>query len=108
MNAVLTAPRNSLVYRTLRPARWCNGSTSDSESLCHGSNPCRSANASFALPQNLVRLRSRYAFVEILVAHHHRRGAATGEAFDKLDRETAVLRRLQAVRVGVESEFRAE
>src|SRR5262245_57669796 len=46
-------------------ARWCNGSTSDSESLCHGSNPCRAANFhlrfqicelrfSLALPDNLV------------------------------------------------------
>src|SRR5882724_538306 len=24
-----------------RLARWCNGSTADSESVCHGSNPCR-------------------------------------------------------------------
>ena len=24
----------------LRIASWCNGSTSDSGSLCHGSNPC--------------------------------------------------------------------
>ena len=24
-------------------ARWCNGSTADSESVCHGSNPCRAA-----------------------------------------------------------------
>lgn len=25
-------------------ASWCNGSTSDSGSLCHGSNPCEAAN----------------------------------------------------------------
>ena len=25
-------------------ARWCNGSTTDSDSVCRGSNPCRAAN----------------------------------------------------------------
>src|SRR5690348_14448153 len=28
-----------------RFARWCNGSTADSGSVCHGSNPCRAANS---------------------------------------------------------------
>ena len=50
----------------------------------------------------------RDTFVEILVAHHHRRGAATGQAFDEFDRELSVLRRLQAVRVRVKTELRAK
>ena len=32
-----------MVYYTLYADLWCNGSTSDSGSLCRGSNPCRSA-----------------------------------------------------------------
>ena len=45
------------------------------------------------------------AFVKIVVAHHHRRGAATGETFDEFDRELSVLRRLRAMLVRVETQF---
>lgn len=61
-----------------------------------------------ALCHNLVSLRCADAFVKILVAHYHRRAAATGETFHELDRELAVLRRLQTVRVRVETELRAK
>ena len=50
----------------------------------------------------------RNAFVEGFVAHHHRRGAATGQALDELDRELAVLRRLNAVLVRIETELVAK
>src|SRR5688572_13566027 len=93
--------------RPLRIARWCNGSTADSESVCHGSNPCR-ATSSFALRHDLVGLHVRNAFVEILVAHHYRGGAAAREAFDELDRVFAVLRRLRTMRAGVQSQALAE
>src|SRR5688572_1872547 len=61
-----------------------------------------------ALPHYLIRLRVRDALVEILVAHHHRCGAATREAFDELDGKLAVLRGLQAVPMRVETELGAE
>ena len=64
--------------------------------------------ASFALREDFIRLRVRDAFVEILVAHHHGRGAATGEALDELDGELPVLGRLDAVLVPVEAELGAE
>src|SRR6476620_3876127 len=83
-----------------RFARWCNGSTADSGSVCHGSNPCRAANArrlgvevgvgSFAFPQNSFRPVRSDAFMTRLVAHHYRGSATTGQAFDKFDREFAV------------------
>src|SRR5436190_9146523 len=103
----LTHQPNSLTSRRLRTARWCNGSTADSESVCHGSNPCR-ATKSFALLQKLVRLRVADAFVKIIVAHHHRGGAAACEALDKFDRVFAVLRRLRAVRVGIQTQALTE
>src|SRR5947208_979779 len=103
----LTHQPNSLTSRRLRTARWCNGSTADSESVCHGSNPCR-ATKSFALLQKLVRLRVADRFVEIVVAHHHRGGAATREAFDKLDRVFAILRCLRTVRVSIQSQTLTE
>ena len=37
-------PGKPFSLSTLRLARWCNGSTADSGSVCHGSNPCRAAN----------------------------------------------------------------
>ena len=46
--------------------------------------------------------------MEIFVAHHHRRAAATGETLDELDGEFSVLRRLQAVRVRIKAELRAK
>ena len=60
----LTLSGKSLRFSPLRLARWCNGSTADSGSVCHGSNPCRAANfldarssntRSFAAPQYFVR-----------------------------------------------------
>src|SRR5262245_38997879 len=100
----LTGWGKRLAFQTLRLARWCNGSTADSGSVCHGSNPCRAAK-SFATSDDFVRLRVVDTFVKILVAHHHRRAAATGETFDKFNRELAVSRRLRAVRVSVEAEL---
>ena len=50
----------------------------------------------------------RNAFVEIFIAHHHWGCAAAGEALDEFDRELAVLRRLQTVRVRVEAELGAK
>ena len=40
----LTPGWKSLRLSARRLARWCNGSTADSGSVCHGSNPCRAAN----------------------------------------------------------------
>src|SRR5208337_5440375 len=40
----LTGGPETLAY-SRRFARWCNGSTADSGSVCHGSNPCRAANS---------------------------------------------------------------
>src|ERR1039457_4771584 len=104
---ILTPWLNVLRFQRLHLARWCNGSTADSESVCHGSNPCRAAN-SFAIPRNLVRPSVRNTFVKRVVAHHNRGGAATGEAFDEFDRELSVLRRLRAVRVRVQTELVAK
>jgi len=47
-------------------------------------------------------------FVEVVVHHHHRCGAATGEAFDEFDRELSVLRRLRAVRMRVQAQLLAK
>src|SRR5664279_4722958 len=102
-----------------RLARWCNGSTADSGSVCHGSNPCRAANyplrsaecgmrsetRSFALPQNLVRPLLRNALVKFVVTHHDRGRAAARKAFDEFDRELPILGRLRAVRVRVQAEL---
>src|ERR1039458_1657884 len=38
---ILTPWLNVLLFQRLHLARWCNGSTADSGSVCHGSNPCR-------------------------------------------------------------------
>ena len=62
----------------------------------------------FAFPDNFVRLGIRNAFVKIFVAHHHRRHAATSEALDEFDRELAILRRLQTVRVRVKAKLGAK
>ncbi len=67
----------------------------------------RNGGFSFAPPHNLIRL-FRDPFVECVVAHHHRRGAAAREAFDELDRELPVLSRLRAVRLRVEAKFLAK
>src|ERR1019366_7642530 len=40
---ILTPFAERLAWKQ-RFARWCNGSTADSGSVCHGSNPCRAAN----------------------------------------------------------------
>src|SRR5216117_1036648 len=84
-------------------ARWCNGSTADSGSVCHGSNPCRAAN-SFALSQNLISRLVRYSLVKRLIAHHHRSRAATGQTLYKLDRVFAVLGCLRAMRLRIQPE----
>src|SRR5437899_1679753 len=77
----LTVRPKSLGLSRHRDARWCNGSTADSESACHGSSPCRAASfPSLAFPQNLVGLLFAHAFKEVIIAHHHWRGAATGQA----------------------------
>src|SRR5687767_11601226 len=99
-------------------ARWCNGSTSDSESLCHGSNPCRAAISNselrnsngelLTLPHNFLRFLVRNRFVKIFVTHDHGPCAATRQAFDKLDRELAILARLNTVRLRIESELVAK
>ena len=62
----------------------------------------------FAASHDFVRLRVRNTLVEILVAHHHWRSAATGEALDEFDRELSVLRRLQTVRVRIKTELGAK
>src|SRR4030095_15018670 len=104
----LTAYGKPLAYSTRRLARWCNGSTADSGSVCHGSNPCRAANFSFATSQDFIRLRVVYALVKIVVAHHHGRHAAAGQALDEFDRELSVLRRLRAVTVRIEPQLLAK
>src|SRR6478672_11670720 len=94
---VLTVGAKTLPWKP-RIARWCNGSTTDSESVCHGSNPCRAANLpsafldcqskrpeSFAGLQNFIGFLLRNALMKSFVAHHDRGGAAAGEAFDKFD-----------------------
>src|SRR2546430_9094134 len=43
----LTLISEPLGFDTRPLARWCNGSTADSGSVCHGSNPCRAAKISF-------------------------------------------------------------
>src|SRR5437867_1409797 len=43
----LTLLAKNLSLLPHRIARWCNGSTADSGSVCHGSNPCRAAKFSF-------------------------------------------------------------
>jgi hypothetical protein len=37
------APGETCATITLPFASWCNGSTADSGSVCHGSNPCEAA-----------------------------------------------------------------
>src|SRR6185503_1734013 len=100
----LTLNTVSLVWPTHRTARWCNGSTADSGSVCHGSNPCRAA-SSFALSHDLIRLRVRDCLEKLLIAHHHGTGAATGETFHELNGELAVLRGLQPVLVRGQAKF---
>jgi hypothetical protein len=56
----------------------------------------------------LVRLLLSNTLVKGVVAHHDRRGAATGEAFDKLDRELPVLGRLRPVDMRVQAKLRAK
>jgi len=46
--------------------------------------------------------------VEIFVAHHHRRHATAGKALHELDRKLAVLRRLQTMRMRVETKLGAK
>ena len=66
----------------------------------------------FGLHLHLATISSAFcvadAFVKVVVAHHHRRGAATGETFDEFDRELSVLRRLRAVRVRVQAQLLAK
>src|SRR5437868_11863914 len=92
----------------LRPARWCNGSTADSESVCRGSNPRRAANFSLAFRANFICFLVRNRFVKIVVAHHHWRGAATGETFDKFHCELSILRRLRTVRMRIQTHLLAK
>src|SRR6266478_8537466 len=101
---------DSLTFITVF-ARWCNGSTADSGSVCHGSNPCRAANLriqnprrSPALPQNCISSLLRNTLMECLIAHHHWRRATTGQALHKLDGIFAVACRLGAVSVWVEAQ----
>src|SRR5687768_18538468 len=91
-------------------AEWCNGSTAVSESACHGSNLCSAANFSFppAFTHDLLGLIVRDSFVERLVAHHHRRGAATREAFDKFHGDFSIGTRLRPMTVPVHSQFLAQ
>src|SRR5258708_1607877 len=58
-----------------------------------------------APPQNFIGLLARNAFVKRLVAHHHRRGAATAETLDKFNRKLAVFGRLRSVPVRIERKF---
>src|SRR5437899_7674654 len=67
-----------------------------------------SAGSSFAFSQNFVRKLRLNTFIKVVIAHHHRRSAATGQAFDKFDRKFPVRRRLQAVLLRVEAELLAE
>src|ERR1043165_5537815 len=109
----LTLPANELPL-TRAFARWCNGSTADSGSVCHGSNPCRAATplaisddrfaraCSFAVLQDLRRLLLRNSFMEVPIAHHHRRRPATGETFHELQRVLGVARRLRPVRLAIQ------
>src|SRR5882672_4961328 len=90
-----------------RFARWCNGSTADSESVCHGSNPCRAA-TSFVTPHDLVSPLFRDAFAKRFIAHHYWRRATTGEAFDKFYRELSVLGCLRPVLLRVQSQLPAK
>src|SRR5580765_557767 len=110
----LTLPSQRLPY-SCHLARWCNGSTADSGSVCHGSNPCRAANPgvrgsmrSSAVSQNLICAFFRNSLMKHLIAHHHRRRAATREAFDELDRMLPILRRLCAVLFRVQTQLFAE
>ena len=64
--------------------------------------------ASSAPCHDLVRLLQAHPLVEIVVAHHHGRRPATGQAFDKFDSELAVLGRLRAVAMGIQSQLLAE
>ena len=61
-----------------------------------------------ALLNNLVRLLRSDPFVEIVVAHQHRRGAATGQALDEFNRKFPVLGRLDALGARVQAELAAE
>ena len=89
-------------------AGWCNGSTADSGSVCHGSNPCRAANSRVAPANNLVRLRRRDGFVKVVVHHHHRRRAATRQALDKFHRKPPVPGGLKAGPMGIQPELPAQ
>ncbi len=66
---------------------------------------CARLSRSSAPRQDPIGFLLAYALVEVVVAHYHRGGAATGEAFDEFDRESSILRRLGAMRVGVEAEL---
>src|SRR6185369_3876643 len=63
---------------------------------------------SFTLRHYFIRLRLADAFVKVVVAHHHRCGAAASQAFDEFDRELSILRRLQTVRVRAEAQLLAK
>src|ERR1051326_7516230 len=64
--------------------------------------------ASISLRQDFVGLLRAHTLVKIVVAHQHRRRAAAREAFDELEREFAVLRRLDTVRARIQAELAAE
>src|SRR2546430_152922 len=59
--------------------------------------------ASFAVRKNLISFPFNYPFIKRLIAHHYWRGAAIGQAFDKLDRVFAVLGRLRTMLMGIQT-----
>jgi hypothetical protein len=54
--------------RDIFTARWCNGSTNDSDSFCHGSSPCRAA----------IRRGSREARALLMAGHRRRANGREG------------------------------
>jgi hypothetical protein len=56
----------------------------------------KALNSAMALLKDHIRFGGGDALVKGVVAHHDRRGAAAGEAFDKFDRKLPVLGRLRS------------
>ena len=87
----------------------------DENTQLHGSIPCRAANlhlgagcfSLIAIGHDFVRFLIGDAFIKCVVDHHHRRRPATGQAFDKFDRESAVRRGLGAMPRDVQAKLPA-
>src|SRR5436190_15018495 len=61
-----------------------------------------------ALGEDLIGFFGAHRFIELFIAHHHRRGSAAGQALHVLQGEFPVGRGLQTVPMGRQPQFSAE